>query len=105
MTKNDDRQYISQDHIYDNPGGKSYKRFDAGIRQFPETRREPDTQKTKRERPGPQGGNRRDKRGLHQLVVIGQRISVDDDRREYRSDQKSNDEFRKAPPDLAYLHL
>ena len=103
MTKNDDRQDVSQDHVYDDPGSERDKRPDTRIGQFTESRRQSDTQETKGERPGPQGSDRRDEGGLHHFIVIGQRISVDDDRGEYGRDEKSDDEFGKAPPDLADL--
>ncbi len=43
MTKNDDRQDISQDDIYDDTDSERDKRFDAGIGQFAESGRKANT--------------------------------------------------------------
>jgi hypothetical protein len=56
VTEDNDRQDISQNDVYNNPGSERDKRFDTSIGKFAESCRKPDAQEAKGKCPGPQRG-------------------------------------------------
>src|SRR5579862_9048303 len=76
MTKHQDREDVTQDHVNDDPSGEGKERLAAGGGEFAQPRSQPDAEEAECEGPSAKRCDGGDERWFHSRIVLAQGVTA-----------------------------